>query len=131
MASVSNVEQDAKALARRVDRTYIYRPDRFRRLRRGIILLCVLGALVAWGAYARRGDGLAYSPGPVTSAHALWNADCTWCHEPKTEGGFDTGVSDSACLKCHDAPVHNVKQVRFTAADPTMRPGTHGKAPNA
>src|SRR4051794_22575051 len=124
MGTVSNAEQDAKALARRVDRTYIYRSDRFRTVRRAVILLCCVGALVAWGAYARRGDGLPYSPGPVTSVHALWNADCSWCHEPKKDGGFDTGVSDTACLRCHDATIHHPNQVRFIAAEQAgARPG--------
>ena len=124
MATVGNVEQDAEPGPPRVDRTYIYRPDRFRRLRRATILFVHSWALVVWGQYARRGDGLAYSPGPVTSAHALWNADCTWCHEPKTEGGFDPGVSDSACLENASMRRSIISaKVRFHGAQPHRSAG--------
>jgi hypothetical protein len=109
-------EQNAKAVAARIDPKYIRSTDRFRLLRRAAILLCCMGALIAWGAYARRGDPSIYSPGHVTFAHSMWNGDCSWCHEPEKGGGFSRTVSDNACLRCHDAAGHHPNQTRFIAA---------------
>lgn len=42
------------------------------------------------------GSNRALSPGPLSSAHASFEADCSACHGPFR------GVADQACLTCHE-----------------------------
>ena len=97
-----------KWLASRIDATYVRRPERLVWLRRLLIALACVAAAGWWAIYAGRGDQTIYSPGPVASAHAMWNSDCAQCHQPAKNGGFVRSVSDAACLKCHDAAIHVV-----------------------
>jgi thioredoxin reductase (NADPH) len=65
-------------------------PNRFRTLLLALFLVGVLG----WGAVAfAKKWNTAYSPGPLTEAHAGFGCDS--CH-----GGFK-GVPDSQCAACH------------------------------
>jgi hypothetical protein len=80
----------------------------------GALLVCVagLGAAVISSREPRL-----YEAGPLSSAHAMFSNDCAQCHQDN----FSTAqrflpwktdvhsVPDSACLKCHDGPLHNGK----------------------
>jgi len=54
--------------------------------------------------------------GPVSTAHALFNADCAQCHTESFQtakrlfggvGGEVHAVPNDACVKCHDGAPHN------------------------
>src|SRR4051812_36741990 len=104
-----------KAVAQRIDSSYHKRPSPLRLLRRGLIVLCVLVA-GAWAAHAVFGHKEAlYNPGPVSPVHAIFENNCGTCHDggsahTGTGSFFARGVSDSACLQCHDAAIHAEKQ---------------------
>jgi predicted CXXCH cytochrome family protein len=98
----------AKSLSVRLDNRYITRPNRGRLFRKLLIGICSFAVLVGWGVYVGRGDKTPYSPGPLTSAHGMWDGNnCAWCHETKPEGGFVLTVSNTACMTCHDGSVHH------------------------
>ena len=117
----------AKSIASRLEIDYFKKGERlwFRRSRLIVTGLCLLIAVVFWGAYHFRGDkrGALYNPGPVARAHAAFESECWQCHDvPKgpravLKNGLKTivadSVSDAACLKCHSASVHSQNQVQF------------------
>jgi hypothetical protein len=51
-------------------------------------------------------DARVYSSGRMSPAHAVLTARCEACHVRETNG-FSVRASDSACLTCHDGPVHH------------------------
>src|SRR5438046_2250641 len=79
----------------------------------------VVGVLVLLLA---RGDGgtAVYTPrGPLTSAHATWETECTACHTPLapiqparwTAGLLGAGpVHNERCQTCHTGPAHHAHQ---------------------
>jgi len=86
-----------KEIAQRVDPTYFRRWHRLRRTR----FLLSLGLFTAAVVWVAAGASTMYASGPVSSGHALFEADCATCH---TE---DFGpVHDAACLQCHTAGPH-------------------------
>jgi mono/diheme cytochrome c family protein len=98
----------AKGLAQRIDLQYFKKLYGFRRWR---LLLSIAVPLLAAGwllgeRVSRK--SAPYSAGPVSSAHAVFGQNCALCHV--RGAGFSAGVQDKACLACHDAPVHNVRQ---------------------
>src|SRR5688572_10391787 len=58
-------------------------------------------------------DQQIYNPWHVTSAHAKFENDCAACHaaDPQHPGQFSKAVSDSACIACHEAPLHAPTQL--------------------
>src|SRR5438270_6186421 len=113
-----------------------YEADYFRRPRRpwaltGTILaaMAVTGAAVALTIYWPR----AYQAGPLSDPHAFMADNCAACHTTKftTAGRLlpghenDRSVPDEACLKCHQAGVHNPEQTRFVG---TAGPDGHPAA---
>jgi thioredoxin reductase (NADPH) len=79
-------------------------PNRFRAVMLGISLLAVLG----WAAVAFAAKWTsAYSPGPLTEAHAAFG--CESCHSSFT------GVADASCQSCHAdqkvSAIHQQKKV--------------------
>ncbi|MBC8132905.1 MAG: cytochrome c3 family protein, partial [Deltaproteobacteria bacterium] len=66
-----------------------------------------------------------YNPGPLTPPHAMWENQCNVCHQGDGKGGWVLSVSDTACLQCHDAGIHSVKQKEFivTVGQPSTQPG--------
>jgi len=93
---------------------YIKRMHPLRGSRMLVAIACFVIAAVCMGVFSRGGDSM-HNPGPVIAAHALWQNDCTACHTGSVSGGFSRTVSDQACLKCHDAAIHNHNQVKFMA----------------
>jgi hypothetical protein len=80
--------------------------------------LLAAAAAVAAGFFALWGVPNAathYSPGPVASIHAAWEADCNACHAPfvpiRDDAWSLNAVAgrtiDEKCQKCHPTPEHH------------------------
>ena len=103
------VTRTAKSAAERVDPSYVRRSVRGRVIMIGASFL-LIGAVIVWWRVSASRNAVFYSPGPLSHVHALWNTNCEQCHERDAKGGFSHAVSDVACLKCHDAAVHDPHQ---------------------
>ena len=110
----------SKIRAKRIELHYFKRLHPFRRWK--LILTIGIPAVAAgWLiVMAALGDQRVYTSGPVSTAHAMFNVQCGQCHVPAraeagqrgpARSGFWLRVSDRACLKCHDGPVHHDTQV--------------------
>jgi predicted CXXCH cytochrome family protein len=100
--------RDTKGVAQRLDLDYFRRPDRFRDLKRKLMWIAPLAA-AALAAPFLAGLGPAekvFSNGPVSRAHAIFEKNCSVCHEKAF-----SSVADASCLKCHDGPSHPAKAV--------------------
>jgi predicted CXXCH cytochrome family protein len=125
-------ERKTKAVAKRIDLSYPTQPSPMRTLRRVLVIVCALAA-AAWGGYAlvAKSERI-YNPGPVAAVHASFESDCWRCHDGgRMAGGrtattapaggtshgwkFSKGVSDAACLKCHDGAIHADKQISLVS----------------
>ncbi len=95
-------------------RDHYRRPRQPRRLLLG---LCIVALLIGagWPAFAYvRGQRRVFQSRSVSTAHAMFNERCEVCHT----GGFEPAlrlwpgnatllsVSNTACLQCHDGPIH-------------------------
>lgn len=118
------VSKQTRILGKRIDGGYIHRPHPMRRWRR--VLTWGAGVVAAgWFIFAGvrfdqdrpRLEGKLYNPGPVTASHAYFENDCMQCHTGDGEGRFFKGVTDAACLKCHDGAIHHANQK--IASDPS------------
>jgi hypothetical protein len=100
-----------KKLAQRIDLNYFKRPTPFKRARLALSLLAPALALVwiAWHTFAN--DHRVFSSGRMSAAHAVLEQQCAVCHVQKA-GAFSAKAADSACLSCHDGPVHHASQVK-------------------
>ncbi len=128
-------DESAKQRARRIPLDY------YRRLTGLDAAKWLLAALasVAVGAYVlwtlsgwlvgTPGSARQFSPGPVASSHAAWEADCAACHVTGTNLRRDaTGISlvsslvqfhsvgdhsriDSRCQSCHSGELHHTSQI--------------------
>lgn len=97
-----------KLLAKRIDLQYFTKRHGFRRWRFLLsIALPVIAGVWLLGERAI-GNQKVYTSGPLSSAHAVFGAQCAVCHVRQAD--FRAHVPDKACLKCHDAPVHNARQ---------------------
>jgi mono/diheme cytochrome c family protein len=113
-----------KTIAKRIDLGYFKLPHPMRTIRR-ILVVGVLLIAVAWvmGASFRPRGGkmrmvdFIHLPGPVTSAHANFQNDCRQCHAGSADGSFARTVTDTACVRCHEAPAHNPNQLSFVSVD--------------
>ncbi len=47
----------------------------------------------------------------MSAAHAVLEADCAACHV-QTAGMFSAAANDTACLSCHDGPIHHAAQTK-------------------
>lgn len=101
----------SKEIASRLDPDYFHRAGGLRLWRRILSIVAVAGSLAWWWAGGTRGHARMFSPGPVSSAHAMWNNDCAKCHDNDAKGGFRAAVSDNACLQCHAAAAHHPSQL--------------------
>ena len=100
-----------KKLAQRIDLNYFKRPTPYKRAK---LWLCVLVPLLALGWIAWRGffhDSRVYSSGRMSEPHAVLETQCAACHVQRA-GEFSANALDSACLGCHDGPVHHENQVK-------------------
>jgi predicted CXXCH cytochrome family protein len=114
---------NTKDRAKRIDPTYVRRAQPWRRTRRWLVLAFCIAVLIWLGlsSFQRAPDGgfrftaMAHNPGHLAAAHAMIEHDCLTCHAGDGRGGFIKTVSDSACLKCHDAGIHSVNQTTLMA----------------
>src|SRR5580704_11330129 len=95
-----------KKLAQRIDLNYFKRPTLLKRAKFWLSMALPAIALVwiAWHGLAR--DSRVYSAGRMTAAHAVLETECAACHV-QTAATFSAKASDSACLSCHDGPMHH------------------------
>jgi hypothetical protein len=100
-----------KTVAQRIDLNYFKRPTPFKRARLLLVILAPLLALswIAWRGFSR--DSRVYSSGRMSEPHAVLEKQCVECHIQKA-GEFSAKAADSACLSCHDGPMHHEDQVR-------------------
>jgi hypothetical protein len=103
-----------KKLAQRIDLNYFKRAYAIPRWRR-ILSIGVTGVGLLWLIAAGLGGKQSpYNAGPLAHPHALLTRNCAACH--RTDGtAFARKVSDTACLACHDGPIHQAEQT-FTPA---------------
>ena len=99
-----------KKLAQRVDLNYFKRATPFKRARFWLSLLLPVLAIawIAWWSFHR--DSRVYSSGRMSSAHAVLERQCAACHLQKA-GQFSSAAVDSACVACHDGPIHHENQI--------------------
>ncbi len=98
-----------KKLAQRIDLNYFKRPTPLKRAKFCLSLLLPLLALawIAWRGFS--GDHRVYSSGRMSKAHAVLEKECAACHAQKA-GAFYAKAAESACLDCHDGPIHHATQ---------------------
>jgi len=103
-----------KKLAQRIDLNYFKRPTPLKRAKFWLSLLLPVLALVwiAWRGLS--GDHRVYSSGPMSEPHAVLEKECVACHAQKA-GAFSAKAADSACLDCHDGPIHHAMQTSTPA----------------
>src|ERR1700730_6248654 len=102
-----------KKLAQRIDLNYFKRAYPIPRWKR-ILTIAAVGLGVAWlGWGGLTGKQSAVNAGPLAHGLVLLTNNCSACHVPA--GTFGTQVTQTACLACHDAPMHQAKQT-FTPA---------------
>lgn len=95
-----------KKLAQRIDLNYFKRPTPLKRTKFWLSLLLPLLALVWITSRGLSGDHRVYSSGRMSQAHAVLEKECAACHV-RQSGSFSAKAGDSACLSCHDGPVHH------------------------
>jgi hypothetical protein len=100
-----------KKLAQRIDLNYFKRPSPYKRAKFWLSLLLPLLALVwiSWRTFAK--DSRVYSSGRMSAAHAVLEKECATCHVQQA-GVFSAKAADSACLACHDGPIHHAAKVK-------------------
>jgi hypothetical protein len=103
-----------KKLAKRIEMDYFARPHPLRRWRR-ILSIAIPVVALGWLVTTRaRGSEKVYSSGPLSASHAVFGQQCSACHVTRA-GKFREHVTDDACLNCHDAPAHNLRQTSAPA----------------
>ena len=99
--------------------------DHFLRLRRRenlkwIFIGMAILACIGWPLAAQlTGNRRIYQSQPVSSAHAMFNDRCEWCHTDSFEtanrflpsNAGQSTVRDAACRQCHDGAIHHVTQM--------------------
>jgi len=95
-----------KTVAQRIDLNYFKRPTPYKRARLWLAILAPLLAAGWLAFYFVRHDARVYSSGRLSAAHAVLEQQCAACHVQQV-GGFAAAAADSACLACHDGPVHH------------------------
>ena len=101
-----------KKLAQRIDLHYFKRMYPIPRWKR-LLTIAAVGLSVAWLGWAGlTGKQSAFNAGPLAKGHTILTNDCSSCH---VAAGFGTKITETACLSCHDAPIHQAKQ-KFTPA---------------
>jgi hypothetical protein len=102
-----------KKLAQRIDLNYFKRPTRYKRAKLWLSVLVPLLAVgwIAWRGFTR--DSRVYSSGRMSRSHAVLEKQCSACHVEKA-GEFSSKAADSACLACHDGPMHHENEVAAT-----------------
>jgi hypothetical protein len=99
-----------KKLAQRIDLNYFKRPTPLKRAKFWLSVLLTLFALIwiSWRGFS--GDHRVYSSGRMSRAHAVLEKECAACHVQQA-GAFSAKAADSACLDCHDGPIHHASSL--------------------
>ncbi len=95
-----------KKLAQRIDLNYFKRPTPLKRAKFWLSLLLPLFVLLWISERTIFKDSRVYSSGRLSEPHAVLEKECAACHV-RQAGQFSSEVADSACLNCHDGPVHH------------------------
>lgn len=95
-----------KKLAQRIDLNYFKRPTPLKRAKFRLSLLLPVLALVWISWRGLSGDHRVYSSGRLSGAHAVLEKECAACHLQQA-GAFSAKAADSACVDCHDGPIHH------------------------
>jgi hypothetical protein len=95
-----------KKLAQRIDLNYFKRPTPLKRAKFWLSLLLPLFALFWIAERTFFKDSRVYSSGRMSEAHAVLEKECAACHLQQA-GAFSAKAADTACLSCHDGPVHH------------------------
>ena len=98
-----------KNLAQRIDLNYFKRPTPLKRAKFWLSLLLPLLALLWITERAIFKDNRVYSSGRLSEPHAVLEKECGACHL-QMAGTFSAKAADTACLDCHDGPVHHAAQ---------------------
>ena len=105
-----------KDLPNWLEMDYYQRPRALKRWKRWfmliIVLVCVGGVVAA--IFTPQAKKL-YQAGPVSPAHAMFNEDCSVCHQQSFQTAKRlvnwskdiSAVPDQACSRCHEGPPHN------------------------
>jgi hypothetical protein len=99
-----------KKLAQRIDLNYFKRPTPLKRAKFWLSLLLPLLALVWIAERTLLKDSRVYSSGQLSKAHAVLEKECSACHV-QLAGAFSAKAADTACLDCHDGPVHHASRI--------------------
>lgn len=105
-------ERTTKSVAKKIALDYFKKPHPFRTWKARLTILGAAGALVAVLGTLLAGNERAYSAGPVSPSHRLFERQCFQCHAGSGGGGFRAAVTDDACSVCHEGVVHQATQVR-------------------
>src|SRR5260221_10549932 len=95
-----------KVVAQRIDLNYFKRPTPFKRAKLWLAILAPAIALLWMGWHFLGRDNRVYSSGRLSEAHAVLENQCAACHVQQA-GEFSASAADSACLACHDGPLHH------------------------
>jgi len=98
-----------KKLAQRIDLNYFKRPTPLKRAKFWLSLLLPVLALVWIAERTILKDHRVYSSGRLSEPHAVLEKECAACHV-QPAGAFSANAADSACLGCHDGPIHHATQ---------------------
>jgi hypothetical protein len=104
-----------KTVAQRIDLNYFKRPTAFKRAKSCLAVLAPTIALAWLGVHFFGHDHRVYSSGRLSEAHAVLEKECAACHVPQA-GKFSAAAADSACLACHDGPLHHATNVNAKLA---------------
>jgi hypothetical protein len=112
-----------KALGQWLQLDYFRRRGPLRRWRTPLGLILAIGCVALMVALSSSPGGRrALQAAPVSEAHAMFNERCAACHDTRfktatrlVHGDAVRSVSDEACLRCHDGPRHQRRQVGTSA----------------
>lgn len=100
-----------KKLAQRIDLNYFKRPTPLKRAKLWLTILLPAIALVWIVAHFVMRDSRVYSSGRLANPHAVFETQCAACHV-REAGSYSAKAENSACLACHDGPIHHTEQTR-------------------
>jgi hypothetical protein len=108
--------RDTKARAKRIDLAYFKKSHPFRRWKRILSILLPAAGGVWLAAMAGARDERIYTSGGLAARHAMLEKNCIACHTSGWGGRYldPSGWQerlDTACLSCHDGPVHHANAV--------------------
>ncbi|HLK06059.1 MAG TPA: hypothetical protein VKT53_16600 [Candidatus Acidoferrum sp.] len=101
-----------KKLAQRIDLNYFKRPTPWKRAKLWLAIVLPAIALAWIVAHFVAHDSRVYSSGRLSNPHAVFETQCAACHVQEA-GAYSAKAENSACLACHDGPIHHAEQTRM------------------